>query len=646
MVPVTLVPVSARSGGFSRDGPFVFLVFVAALALRLAPGDAATTRGWRLLSPDCYGHLRRTVSVARNFPRVPVRDAYLNHPDGGVFIWPPAFDFVAGGISRYVYGRTATTEQVTRIAALLPPLLGALHVLPLFAVARRVFGRRRARIAIVAYAAIPAAVLWGGFGHFDHHVAEALNLLLVLAAGAWVAAAQGRARFARAALLGATIALAVLTWQGAVFVAGLAFLWAAFALGEAAAVAGLVAAALVALGTAASLPAEPVPFSFVSFGWFQPLLLAGAATPLLVLAAWRAPTAKRRVLWSALALAGLAVALPNARRVLGAVFHGGAYVFKEGAGAGANDFADGGFLSYPQEFLRLVAECQPLVSGWKTFERAIRELSPGFLLVPLAALLWAKAAVRKPRGPRARGRILLALFAAAVFAMALFQQRNVYYLAIFAALALGEAFARIIPRARSFRRAALPCLLAAGLVIAPGWPYLQRSFAFAGGPGYDFLDLFARLRALDPPPVDPAALPQQAAGTIPGVMPPWSAGHFVTALAERPAAADPFVYGWRRQCRLFTATDDAEALSILTGARCRYLVTTDLTALLPAYAAAAGRAPAPTAEMFARRVHESDAARPLPFLERVLDSRTATRRADGTFQPRFRVFRVIGAAAP
>src|ERR1019366_8369007 len=49
----------ARAGGLSRDGRFVLLMFLAALALRLAPFPAATSRGWRLLSPDCYGHLRR-----------------------------------------------------------------------------------------------------------------------------------------------------------------------------------------------------------------------------------------------------------------------------------------------------------------------------------------------------------------------------------------------------------------------------------------------------------------------------------------------------------------------------------------------------------------------------------------------------------
>ena len=633
-----------RARGLGRDGLFVVLVFLAALAFRLAPFPAATAHGWRLLSPDCYGHLRRTVSVARNFPRVPFRDPYLNHPDGGVFIWPPAFDLLAGGISRGLYGASATTDQVTRVAATLPAVLGALHVVPLFFLARRAFGRRRARIAAAAYVAIPAAVLWGGFGHFDHHVAEALNLLLVLAAGAWAAASPPGERLARSAVFGAAIALAVLTWQGAVFVAGLGLAWAAVALGEGAGAAALAAAVLVAGGAALTLPKEPVPFAFVSFGWFQPALLVGAAVPLLALSAWRAPSTRRRLLWGIGAAAALAVALPNARRVLEAVFRGGTYVFKEGAGARADDFADGGFLSYPPEFLRLVAECQPLVSGWSTFERAVRELSPGFLLVPLAVVLWLRPAARRfvfPLHPRAAARVLIALFAAAVFVMALFQQRNVYYLSIFAALALAEAVARLAPRRLHGRaRTFAPIVLASALVVLPGAPYLARAAAYASAPGDDVLELFARLRALDPPPVDPAALPPPAPGSIPGVMPPWSAGHFVTALAERPSAADPFVYGWRRQCRLFTATDDAEALAILRGAKCRYLVTADVSRLLPSYAAAAGRAPGPTSSMFGRRVHESAAERPVPFLVRVLDSRTGSLRPDGSFQPRFRVFRV------
>src|SRR5258706_3801470 len=155
-----------------RDRGLVAVLFLAALALRLAPLPAATRGGLRLLSPDCYGPLRRSPSVARNFPRVPVVDPYLNPPDGGVFIWPPAFDLAIGGASRLLFGRSVSIDQTAFVAAFLPPLLGALHLIPLYLLARRVLGRIRARAAIAAYALLPTAVLWSEFGHADHHVAE------------------------------------------------------------------------------------------------------------------------------------------------------------------------------------------------------------------------------------------------------------------------------------------------------------------------------------------------------------------------------------------------------------------------------------------------------------------------------------------
>ncbi|HQR68713.1 MAG TPA: hypothetical protein PLB02_15085, partial [Thermoanaerobaculia bacterium] len=188
--------------------------------------------------------------------------------------------------------------------------------------------------------------------------------------------------------------------------------------------------------------------------------------------------------------------------------------------------------------------------------------------------------------------------------------------------------------------------LALGLLalfeVAPGLPALRRFQTYGNAPGRDLLDLLGRLRALDPPGRDPADRPPPAPGTIPGVMAPWALGHFVTAVAERPAAADPFLYGWRRQARLFSSPDDAEALAILRAARVRYLITTDLRPVIARYAEAAGRPPAPAEAAFAVRVHESGAERPVPFLARVLDSRTAARAPDGRIVPRFRVFRVDG----
>src|SRR5262249_6076891 len=180
---------------------------------------------------------------------------------------------------------------------------------------------------------------------------------------------------------------------------------------------------------------------------------------------------------------------------------------------------------------------------------------------------------RRRRHSVARDRLLLVvLFGGVFFLMALFQRRNVYYLAVFTALTLAEGMARtwIAFRRRPRALAALTVLL---LVALPGLPALARAAGFSGAPGHALLDPLARLRALDPPPVASASLPQPAPGALAGVMAPWGGGHMETAIVERPAGADPFAYGWRRQCRLYTAPTADEAYAILRQARCKYLVT-------------------------------------------------------------------------
>ncbi len=643
------------------DAAFVGLIFVAALAVRLLPVPAATEGGLRLLSPDCYGHLRRAAFIARNFPRVPVFDPYLNHPDGGVWIWPPAFDFLVGGVARALFGSGATTGEVGRVAAVLPPFLGALGVVPLFFFARRAFGRRRALFAGAAYALLPAAAIWSQFGHADQHVAEVLALLLFFAASARAAARRDRGRILTATAAGAALALLLLTWQGAVASAAIGLLWVALFLGPAGAALALTASGLTAAGAALTLHGTRAPFAFVSFGWFQPFFVATLALPVTVLAAIRAKTAAAR---RGLALTAFAVGLAVAPRLpdlAAATGRGGAYVaVRTPAAAGSRDeFADGGYLSYPADFLKVVFEAQPLLDGppVPALSRALSELSAGALLLPLSLLFWSVTCLRMarpPAAPRRAARALAVLLGAAFLALTLLQRRNVYYLGIFTALALGDFVARLSSRTRhwSLRRfrprtyralaAAVPAFLLVALEILPGAPAYVRLHAYAEAPGRDLLSLLGRLRALDPPGIDPATWPAPPPGSVPGVMAPWAMGHLVTALVERPAAADPFAYGWRRQARLFTATDDAEAREILVAARCRYLITTDLRPLLRRYGDAAGRPPTPPEATFAVRVHESEALRPVPFLLRVLDSRTAARIPDGRIVPRFRVFRVDG----
>ena len=638
----------------SRSFFLVWAFFAAALLVRLAPFSAATAGGLRLLSPDCYGHLRRAASVARNFPRVPVFDPWLNHPDGAVFIWPPLFDLLVGGGSRLVFGRGATADQVAWVAASLPPLLGALHVFPLFSLCRRIFGRRRALLAACAYALLPSAAIWSSFGHADLHVLEVLVLLLFLDAAAAAACAPEGERARKSLLAGALLGVTFLTWQGAVLFAALAFPWALVCLGPAAPLLGAAALAVAAPGTAATLAGEPVPFSFVSFGWFQPALLAAGTIPLAVWGALRSRGLRRAAL-AALAGVVLLLTIPSARPLASALARGTAHLVNREADLGP-DFDGRGYLSYPVSFFKVVAELQPLISRpWLAGAvRATEELSAGLLFLPLALILWSVPLLRRhgpgedipwPRlrswPPRLRARSLVVLFAGAFLPLTLMQRRNSYYLAVFAAIALAEGLARLSDHLK-LRGEALPLLLAAGLVLSTGARPLRTMASYREAPGSDFLGLLRRFADAAPTGVDPSALPPPAPGSIEGFFNPWAAGHFVTALTGRPAAADPNTYGFIRQCLFFTATDDAEPLSILRETKCRYLLTANLRGVLGTYAWAAGRpAGTPVDEMFATRIHESASKRPVPYLELMMETRTGYRAPGGRIGPSFRIWKVI-----
>lgn len=661
----------ARGRGLGERG-FLSLAFLLALALRFLPFAAATDGGLRLLSPDCYGHLRRATAVARDFPRVPVRDAYLNHPDGGVWIWPPAFDLAVGGVSRLLFGPRAQQDDVAWVAATLPPLLGALHLFPFATLARRALSGRRARLAVAAYAVLPTAILWSAFGHADHHVAEVLALLLFLVAALRSAepALSPRRRAARAALAGAALALALLTWQGAVFVAVVALPWAVVALGPFAALLYGSAAAWVGLGTWATLGGERVPFAFISFGWFQPAFLGAIALALALAAAFTAERRGARLLALGAASALGVLVGPVLPDVAAAFRRGGAHVLNradEGTAASTHalppdDFADGGYLSYPPDLLAVIAEARPLLDAplLESFRRALGELSIGLLLLPAMVVLWSIPALRLSRHPsplarlrspaarRAVARLLVVSFGAALLAMTLAQRRNAYYLALFSALALAESVGRGEVALARRRRRPIPRLLGPALAalaaVALGFPLLGHVRRFAEAPGADFLALLASVGAADPPPAAPGSPGFEKPGSVEGVMTPWAAGHFVTALTRRPAAADPFGYGWRRQARFYAASDDREAEAILRAARCRYVLTADLRPVLPRYAVAAGRAGAPLDAMLAVRVHFSPSPTAVPFLRLAFASRSGSRLPGGRFVPAYAVWRVVDAA--
>ncbi len=612
--PRARVPARRRLDVYSVLG-----ALVVGLVLRFLTLPAMTRDGLRLVSMDDYGHLRRAMATLASFPRVPAFDPYLHHPEGAIWIWPPGFDFGIAAIARLLFGAGAELAEVTLVAALVPPLLGAATIWPLFLFVRRSIGHVEARWTAIFYALLPAAVVWSSFGHADQHYAEALALILVLAAfsriftGDWALADD----WSDIVLGGLTLAGAVLVWQGAVFLVPIVALAAVLARRSLPTAMALLLASVVVAVFAWGYPG---PVSYISFGRFQPVFLA---------------------LWAGLVgLVGLhrwgfvaAVAVGSTVALVWPPIAGGVRHLLSATSGG--ELVAGGYDVYPKEWLSLIFEYRPLFGSG--LGRPLRELSGGLLVVPWVAGWWA---YRIWRHPDERRRLALPLIAVlAVTVMALSQRRYVYYLVIMVAVALADAVVKLARKAAWGRFAAVALVL---LAFAPTVPRLARQVRIEAAAGNDVFWTLETLAALDPPDVAPFALSGVEAGEVPAVLAPWSLGHLVTLLVGRPAIADNFGYGFDRQSWVYTAPpgSDREVLRRLDDWNCRYLITTDLDPVLAAYAVAAGHGSVPPDRMLVNRVHRSNATMPLSFLELVLVSRTGTRLQDGSFLPRLKVFRI------
>src|SRR5262245_28867016 len=251
--------------------------------LRLHTREQAHVGGRvRPLDSHSAYHLRRARFAAESFPRTIQFDPLMNFPAGGVAIWPPLFDLALAVPARIAHGAAAPAEAVERGAAWVPLALGLGAVLLAGLLARRLYGEAAGAGAALFVAACPGHVLWSQYAHTDQNVAESfcglLALLLYLRSRE---NPEGRGGALREAEAGLALALAVLTWQGAIF-------WAAvFALSlvleaastrrpilRAAALTLGLPAAITAAATAAWLSWLKPPLTYISFGFFQPLFLA------------------------------------------------------------------------------------------------------------------------------------------------------------------------------------------------------------------------------------------------------------------------------------------------------------------------------------------------------------------------------------
>jgi dolichyl-diphosphooligosaccharide--protein glycosyltransferase len=591
------------------------LVFLFGLAAALAVGvslrlstrsQLAATGRTRVLGSDDAYHLRRARFAVAHFPRTIFFDPLMNVPAGGVPIWPPLFDLALAAPSRLLHGPAARGEIVEAEAAWVPVVLAGAAILLAGVVGKRLYGPAGGAAAAFFVAICPAHILWTQFGHTDQHVAESATGLLVLAAFL-KSREEDRAR--NDLLAGLALALAVLSWQGAIYWAAifaLALFLECVLLRRDVLRPILLVLALPALlaGAATALWLGPIrpPVTYVSFGFFQPLFLGALAAGTLLFATF-AGAARRdlagRALGARIGLlaAAAAVLLPFSGDLVRGLANGVGYVLgrtQEAAGKG-------GYVSYPAGWLKGIFEARPLLADGLGLP--VEQLSAAFFLAPLVVLLWG---VRAHRGPRPALHLTLAIWGAVTIFLALSQRLNVYYAAPLAAFCAIEAVGVVGTRlaeagARRQVRAAF-VVATAMILLLPMATGLRGELAAVRAPGTDLFETLDWMRKELPRTVDaydprlletPPAAPGIARAA--SVIAPWSLGHRILFDAEQPVVANNFGYGFEDSIRFFLAESEEEALAIARARRVRWILATDLAPRLNDYAGYVGRAPVLTA---------------------------------------------------
>jgi len=489
----------------------VFGLFVAAFLLRCRfIGDVFLEGRVLPFDPDSSIHLWRIETAVRDHLQPARFDPFLNAPDGARVILPDGFAVLLAAFARLFHGAGQSRYQVQVACMLAMPLLGAVAVLGVYALGRRIYGHAVGLAAGAIAALLPAHILGGMLGHVDHHVIELAlpPFVLALLLGA---ASAGGARRTMALALGAGALLGVFVHCVPSALLHLAVLTAALVAasigaahtGERDGARRLLLGTAVACAVAAALTQLDGRMRD-GFAFYRPSALAPVGLLAAAVATFALSQVARRGESALVALAaGLALmagaALFGLRDALGFVGRAGV--------------------------LSLVTESQPITVD--PFG-AVELLTLALPLVPIALVLAAR------RSPSAGSWALLAAGLAGL-ALSCLQGRFAVLLAPTASVALGKSTVELWGRSARMRVAVALVALAA---FAPCVRYLART-SLTGVEELSTLEA-AEWLARNTPPAG-----ERSGHTRPPytVLAMWGVGSHYAYLADRPLVAGGLYHG-------------------------------------------------------------------------------------------------------
>ena len=610
--------------GIRNNRWFLAATTAAAFIVRVLPYRNAFLGGNIIFhQPDAYSHLRRATLIVKNFPAFPTIDHYMAYPYGAEAPWPPLYDYLIGFLSM-LFGLGSPGDTVILVVTtLLPPVLGALTVIPVFLVARHLFGERVASWAAVFAVVMPGQLSYSVIGSGDHHTADAFLLLWVF--HYYLKSRKGPDRPVawlprkEELLAGLFLGLGVLVWQGSIVYGTMIAAYACLhmlllrfaphwcgkddpSVSPAGVTWMLLVAALMTSVARAIIPpgTEQGVFDFGFFSWFQPLYLVATAVPPWILWLVLRKGSPRKAVWAALLAAAAAAAL---------------FLFP---GVGRNILEGIRFLLKKHPYLASIDEFQHLFMG-----SPLNEIFRGnfgaaqlwemvfvaglFLpLLPLARI-WRE---RKDRG-WGSVEIFFALWTLAFLALTLLQKRwaNVYGINV--AIGVGWTFSSVLEKSRTLTSAWREFLewresRSAGSAPRSFWARVflfwgRAPWAMAAAAFFVFLVPYQRLLysyvAVPGLPIDadhynsliwmrlntPKTSHLHSPGKQPeySVLAQWDVGHWIQYISERPTVVNNYGYqlrgdGLGDSIRFFLAKGEEEAFAICRKRGVRFVFANDV----------------------------------------------------------------------
>ena len=179
---------------------------------------------------DAVYHMRFVHNTLHHFPWRVFFDPFTHFPFGGYITFGPLFTNIIATVALIIGLGSPSPALVNHVGAYIPPVMGALCLIPLYFVTRKLFGKTVAILASFILAFLPGEFLSrSALGFVDHHVAEVLFstttcAFLIYALNAaklsvftfvHIKNKSNRATLVYGLLAGITFGLFVLIWQGA-----------------------------------------------------------------------------------------------------------------------------------------------------------------------------------------------------------------------------------------------------------------------------------------------------------------------------------------------------------------------------------------------------------------------------------------------